>query len=400
MFAHDVDKFVNREKELALVKEKVVRVAKGDPFAPHERVIHFVGPSGMGKSFLLEKLHNDLSNDPLYKSSCISILIKLETIKDEQDGFTRNFIQVMYAELSKIIEPEKSFSHSSQSISKLASLLVRTINLSIPDKVLVLLLDEINIPQKKELRDIEELILEKLLHNNIQILLITAGRLPVIFEDFALRPSLKNTFALPAFDVNATSEQLELRSDSSKLAERIRELGGGAPGNNKKLSRHIVGEPPHISNELQAVNSLLVDVKQGIEEHFHPVIEAICILTDFFPDDVVPLIEAHPKLGEQWNNFKIKEVFIDLKQIQIGPGRLINWDREKRCWVMDEPTRALFELELKLRDPGLWKKLHCKAYQMYKNWGEAYSSRLFKDKATYHQQCLQSAGMDCEGLEG
>lgn len=36
----DPEKIVDREKELALVSEKVSRLARGEPFAPHERVIH------------------------------------------------------------------------------------------------------------------------------------------------------------------------------------------------------------------------------------------------------------------------------------------------------------------------------------------------------------------------
>ena len=47
MHTFDPDQFVNREKEIAYIKEKVLRVAKGEPFSPEERVIHFVGPSGV-----------------------------------------------------------------------------------------------------------------------------------------------------------------------------------------------------------------------------------------------------------------------------------------------------------------------------------------------------------------
>ena len=205
MFTFDPDKFVNREKELALVKEKVARLAKGDPFAPHERVIHFVGPSGIGKSSLLEKLYNDLSKEP----SCVSILIKLETIKDEQDGFAWNFIQSMYSELSKIIGPDKSFSSSSGSISKLASVLVRTIKFAIPNKTLILLLDEINIPQRNELQSIEENVLEELLHKNPKAVIITAGRSPATLNDFSLHPNPRNTFVLSAFDEKTTVGKIE-----------------------------------------------------------------------------------------------------------------------------------------------------------------------------------------------
>ena len=184
-----------------------------------------------------------------------------------------------------------------------------------------------------------------------------------------------------------------------QLAGKIRELGGGVPGNNKKLVGQIAGDPPDIANELQAVQSLLGDIKKEIEERFHPVIEAICILPLFYPDDVAPLLNAHPVLGGRWDEAKAKDVFMDLNKVWIGPGELIYWDKTKSNWVIDEPTRALFERELRMRDRELWRKLHCTACQMYKKWGEELDSRLYKDKAVYHQQCLESAGMDCDDLE-
>lgn len=395
MPTHELDEFVNREKELALIEEKVSRLAKGEPFAPYERVVHFIGPSGMGKSCLLEKLHNVLSNE----LSCIPMLIKLETLRDEHDGFIKNLIQFIYEELSRILERDEVFLNPSESTRKSASVFVRTINLSIPGKTLVLLLDEINILQRKELEDIEEYFLEGLIHDNPRAVIITAGRSPARLNDFALRPKPENTVVLPAFDEKTTGDQVErLRQGSGQLAGKIHDLGNGVPGNTKKLVVHIVGDPPSIQDDLQAVRSLIMDIKQDIEEYFHPVIEAICILPDFIPEDVIPMLSIHPALGKKWEETKIKEVFYNLKQIQIGPGALINWGKDKNSWVMDEPTRALFERELKLRDPELWGKLHCVAYQMYKNWGEDFSSQLYKDKATYHQQCLQSAGMNCDDL--
>ena len=188
----------------------------------------------------------------------------------------------------------------------------------------------------------------------------------------------------------------KLKPGSGSIAGKILELGGGVPGNNTKLTGHVIGEPPNIPNELEVVQSLLTDVIKEIEERLRPMVEAICILQVFFPEDVVPLVQSHPILGGQWDESKIKEMFLEIKQIQIGPGGLVNWDKNRRSWAMDEPTRTLFERELKMRDPELWKKLHCVAYQMYKQWGEEFNSQLYKDKTTYHQQCLQSAGMECD----
>ena len=398
MPACNLKNFVNREKELAYVKDKVIRLASGQPFAPHERVFHFVGPSGIGKSCLLEKCYGAFANDP----KCIPILIKLETLGSGSEAFVNQFLAAVYEKFCNYqgIAVDKAFVSLSRPRKLYSSILVRSINLGAMSKVVVILLDEINVPQRKELQDIEENLLEELFHGNERVVLITAGRSYPMFNDVALRPSSANTFLLRAFDEKTTGEQLEkLKPGSALIANKVLELGGGVPRNNTKLARHVVGSPPHMPNELHAVQSLLADVKGEIEERFHAMIEAICILQAFFPEEAFPLIKSHPTLGEQWDESRIKEIFPELKQVQIGPGALISWDREKRSWVFDEPTRALFERELRMREPQLWRKLQCAAYQMYKQWGEELNSQLYRGRAEYHRECLKSAGMDCDDLK-
>lgn len=386
----DPDKFVNREKELAYIKDKITRLARGHPFAPHERVVHFVGPSGIGKSCLLEKCYETFNLEP----KCVPLLIQLETLGRTDKEFVDDFLIVVYKEFCgyKRIPVQKQ---DGKTRKQFVSYLHRIINVHGKDEIIVLLLDEINVPQRKELQAIEENLLEELLHSNEHVVLITAGRLHPMLNDFALRPSSANTFPLSAFDEKTTGEQLEkLRSGLAPIAGKVLELGGGVPGNNAKLAEHVIGVPPQMPNELQAVQALLTDVIEEVEERFRSIIEAICVLQAFFPEDVAPLVKSHPALGEQWDEASIKDVFPELKQIKIGPGGLINWDREKRSWVMDEPTRALFERELRMRNPELWRKLHCTAYQMYTQWGKELDSQLYKDKADYHQICLRSAGFD------
>jgi len=388
----DPDKFVNREKELAYIKDKITRLVNGQPFAPHERVVHFVGPSGIGKTCLLEKCYEISDIEP----RCVPILIQLELLGSGQEEFTNSFLAKVYEKFCtyKRISVEKQ---DGRTRKQFVSHLYRMFNVHGKNQIIVLFLDEINVPQRKELQDIEENLLEELVHSNRLVILITAGRSYPMLNDFALRPSSANTFVLRAFDEKTTGEQLEkLKPGSALIASKILELGGGVPGNNTKLAEHVVGEPPQMPNELQAVQSLLADVKGEIEDRFHAVIEAICILQEFFPEEAFPLVKNHPDLGEQWDESRFKEIFPELKQVQIGPGALISWDREKRSWRFDEPTRALFERELRMRDPELWRKLHCTAYQMYKQWGEELNSQLYRARAEYHQQSLQLAGFDIQ----
>ncbi|MBI3167649.1 MAG: hypothetical protein HYZ22_04175 [Chloroflexi bacterium] len=280
-----------------------------------------------------------------------------------------------------------------------ASMITRAISLH--EQIFpVLLLDEVNAPSKKDIQEIEEYLLVKLLHNNNRAVLVTAGRSqPAIFNDFALRPRPFNIFPLSVFDEEITSKQMEsLKPGSGKLAGKVMKLGHGVPGNTVKLVQHIVGDPLDIPNAAQAVHSLLDNIKKTnkIEERYRPMLEAISILQGFFPADIALLFEKHPQLSVGWDESRVKGVFLELNRIQVGFGGLVNWDQEKKNWIMEESTRDLFERELQMREPELWRKLHCTAFEMYQDWGEKYNSDIYRNKSTYHQRCLQLAGMNCE----
>lgn len=393
MSTWDREKFVDREKVLNEINDKINRLARGDPFAPHERVIHIVGPSGIGKSFLLEKCYEAFATDPKF----VPILVKLENLGSRRDEFVGNFLTVVYEEFCR--RRNIKIKKKDESLSKYSTELIREINKHKEDCIVVLFLDEMNIPRREELRGMEEHLLERLIEDNKRVVLITAGRSPAGLNHFSLRPNSVNTLLLSVFDEKTIGEQLEkLKPGSALVAGKVLELGGGVPGNNRKLAEFVVGDPPNIPNELQAVQSLLSDVKHEIEERFHLILEAICILSVFMPDDTISLLEDHPMLGDGWHERKIKQVFTDLNKVQFGPSELIRWDKEKKSWVMDERTRTLFEQELRMRDPELWRKLHCTAYRGFKKWGEELNSQLYRDKAMYHQLCLQSAGIDCNDL--
>lgn len=395
MPAFDPEKFVNRKKELAFVKERVSQLTTGLPFEPSERVFHFIGPRGIGKSYLLEKCCLDVSNDP----HCIPILIQLEALRRRG----KSFVDLLLLTVHEKFCTHKRIAvgqHDGKTRKQFVSQIHRTMNSYGKDQVIALFLDEINTLDQKETQEIEETLLEELLNANERAVLVTAGRSHPMLNKFALRPTKSNTFLLSAFDEMTTGDQLEkLKAGSARIAGKVLELGNGVPGNNTRLIEYIVSQPLDIPNRLDAVQSLLADARDDIDVRFYPIMEALCVLQAFFPEDTVPLIRNHPALGDRYDEVGIKQMFPELNQIQIGPGGLINWDKGQKTWVMDEPTRALFERELQMRDPELWRKLHCTAYKMYKHWGDQYNSQHYNDKAKYHWQRLQSAGCACDDVE-
>jgi hypothetical protein len=240
MPACDPEKFVNRVKELALVTNRVARLTSGDPFPPHERDYSFCRTVWDGKSCLLEKFYDVFDDDPY----CVPILIQSGALRDRHDPLIDEFMTEVYKEFCSYqnIAVDKTLTISSESRKLNSSILVRFINLNIADKALVLLLDEINVLERKELQDIEENLLEELLHGNGRVVLITAGRTRPMLNDFALRPSSMNTILLSAFDENTTGEQLTLKPGSALVAGKV--LNWEEFQNNTKLADHIVGDPP------------------------------------------------------------------------------------------------------------------------------------------------------------
>lgn len=396
----DPTRFINREKEVGLIINMVSELAKGKPFSPKERVFHFFGPSGIGKSFLLKKIRTLLLTNAYKELSIVPVFVSLDKSTFGRLESVNGVLKTVYEEFCKYSEVTANpvLKEPLMSKSDYARIIMRVTTLH---KVFpILLLDEINILSNKDMQDIERLFLADLLHANHRVVLITAGRsIPSVFNDFALRPNFSNIFLLPVFDEEKTSEQIRsLKPGSEVLANKIWKLGSGVPGNTVKLVDCVSDDNFNTLNEKLAIQSLLDEVKRAnyIEERYYPILEAISILQGFFPEDLVPLFQIHPQLSNGWDESKVKEVFLDLSQVQVGPGGLVDWDREKKHFAMDESTRALFEKELQMREPELWKKLHCTALGMYREWAQKYNSDMYRNKSNYHQQRLQSAGMTCE----
>lgn len=393
----DLTRFINREFETNLVTNRASELVNGKPYSPKERVFHFIGPSGIGKSSLLQKIYSLLTE----KQYVVPILVRLDTLKDAKQEFAVELLKTVYFAFCKYADVATNpiLKEPLTSSWEYASMITRAISLR-KGIITVLSLDGVNILSQKEIREIEDYLLVKFLHANDYSILVTAGRPhPAMFNDFALRPNLHNIFPLPVFDEKKTSEQIRsLKPGSEVLANKIWKLGSGVPGNTVKLVDRVSDDNFNTLNEKLAIQSLLDNIKREnhIEERYYPILEAISILQGFFPEDVIPLFQSHPKLVSSWDEGKIKEVFLNLNKFQIGPGALIDWDRNKKYWVMDESTRNLFEKELQLREPELWKKLHCTAMSVYKKWSQAYASDMYKEKSNYHLQCLQLAGMSCE----
>ncbi|PMP74679.1 MAG: hypothetical protein C0183_20905, partial [Roseiflexus castenholzii] len=231
--------------------------------------------------------------------------------------------------------------------------------------------------------------------------------IPFAVEQVAeqIRRSFYETPDLPE-TVNHLSEEAMIR-----LAEQVITLGGGRPLTNYLLADALVRRaldtlPDHQRNDARRLESALkathidaeileqvadrllevvpVDDRSSLREAF----EALCVLRDGFRENEMPYLLAarrnQPPEGSAYAlpaMRKLRDRLLDT--------HLMRW-QDKR-YKLDEAVRAVLEAFLKRAHREIWKRLHECAAKLYQEWGNAYRSAYYRERATFHITALQEA---------
>lgn len=400
--------FVDRETELSRLRQLVsFSVDQEDKLRDYQRIVHIIGKSNVGKTFLLQRFGYELSQSHAF----LSLYITFEKYIDYQsDKFVLRTLQyvdeIISAELS--VKPQLV---ETSNIAEYSDWVVRGIEQLARIKIFVLLLDEVSMLSVSQIQLLEHYLLARvlLLPN---IIVVLAGRhLTNGWKEFVLRPyigNVSNVIELSGFDYENTGKQIQaINPHINALAAEIHEITGGSPGNNRKIVEQL-GDPPQI-NYLDAIRTCnqefygaLAKISTGIPKsaanELLPALEALCVLQDFDKEYEMPvMLSAHLALNGPWTVHRCAALWNILSEVQVGPGKLVNWDMEKNALAMEEQTRFNLEKELKIRDVNLWKTLHCTAMNMYAEWTHQYGmDSIFADKAEYHKRKLIDAGIDPE----
>ena len=404
----DIQQFVDREVELGILMGLADSLRQKNDMRSDERVLHIVGKSNIGKSTLLQRYYYQLVLNPdLYLPMLIDMQQFVELSLEEFSLTIMRFIdEKVSQELSITPLYLSESSITSRDYSEWLTINIKKIQRS---KIIVFLFDEVSMLSNSQVESLEDNFLIRWLHNPNIVFILTGRNAVTGWKDFALRPTQKkNVIELLGFNFEYTERQIQrLDSRAGHLASKIHELSGGSPGNNKNVVRRIVDDSLQIveidairacNQELyEAVSVYIKNLPENLAIEILPALESLCVLQDFDKEYEAPIMFAtHKNLNGVWDVKRSASVFTLLTNIQIGPGRLVDWDMVKSAYAVEEQTRFNLEQELKLRDRQLWKTLHCSAMNMYQKWAHEYGSDIFQEKANYHKSRLQQAGFDPE----
>lgn len=396
--------FVDREEELSRLT-KMVSFYVNEEVKPsdYQRVMHLVGKSQVGKSFLLNKFGYELSQRETVFPLCITL--------KEYIGFPRDkFILEILQDIDRAVSTElkvKPQLVETVVISQYPEWVFRGIEQVERKKIFVLLLDEVDVLSFEHIQSLENYLLDRILSLPNVIVVLSGRHLTKGWKEFALRPRDKfNVIKLSSFDYEYTKKQIRAINPSfDNLVEEIHKISGGSPGNNMKIVGQL-GDPSQFTEQKainisnKEINDSLASIggegQETITSELQHALEALCVLQDFDKEYEMPImLSAHPALNGDWTVQRCSELLHNLTKVQVGPGKLIDWGREENALVMEEQTRFSLEKELIMRDKELWKTLHCTAMKMYDKWAEQYGSEsIFADKVDYHKDQLENAGFN------
>lgn len=398
--------FIDREVETAYFFDLLRNQDKELQFSDHRKVIHLIGRSNVGKSSLLKHWYRMSESQPTLLFRFIS-LIDFIHLND------MTFIIKLFDYLNSIFGFQSPNITSNANVSLPFNENLRVLQ---KERKVVFLIDECDLLSIDQIQMLEDYFLSSCLELP-NIMVVFAGRHTVTgFKDFSLRPMMGigqywdkgNIIELLNFDFEYTKRQIQaINPKIVDLATRIYEISGGSPGNNKKIVEQLGNSQQF--NELGAIRlcneefySGLYEIEQGLPQSIVndllPVLESLCVLQDFDKEYEMPkMLSIHPSLSGDWSVHRCANLLNILSKVQIGPGKLIDWDMEKSALAMEDQTRFNLEKELKIRDINLWKTLHCNAMKMYSDWAIQYGAdSIFVDKEEYHKTQLVNAGIDPE----
>lgn len=398
--------FVNREEEVIRVESKAKDLASGRPI--HNRVVHFPGFAGFGKSWLLRHLYRRLSKDPETRTRNLVVLplwlnkwMRHCTCLPPYETITCGLLQSL---LKRIMRAQGTPSLLARAkgvtLMEVSQWVEDMVGQAHGQQAFVLLVDALDEVPPAWLQVLEERLFEPLVLRQSNVLIVMAGRnLHYNWTTLALRPPPdEQPIRLKPLNQENTREQLQcLESQfpgAEMFAEQIYALTDGAPGGNVLIASQL-GQPPQMPNETQALMQHNAKLLQDVPPDLRWCFYALCVPRGFHTEWMENLLPVADPGGRTWDFPACQSLIPQLTATRLV--RAYRKDGEYRYWL-DEYLGPRLELELQERDPDLWRRLHCTLICMYRAWVEnpdfASTAPRWQGEAAYHARRLQDAGYD------
>jgi hypothetical protein len=374
--AYDPQKFVGRQAELDLILKKADDILAGVDV--RERVVIFVGGRGVGKTWLLRRVHDRLSD---LDTRCTVLFIDLA----EYAGYSKNIsalseiLQKLYVDIAHTDPPPTA------NLNELARELALRLRKPLTNDMVALLIDHVYESDWALLEDLEQYLLGPLL-SNPRALIVMTGRGPAYpFRTPGLR-LMAQFWDLEGFPIPLTLKQLQRQATIPPKRLKVRaieiyELSSGNPRANYLLAS--CKDPTKALDYV--VDGMLEVVPSDEREEVRTDLEALCVVRGFDEYRTPILVTAYG--SNVCDRSRARAV-----QERLLKHGLAFWNTEEGAYCLDPPTQLLTERYLWTAKRTKWRGQHRTAAKLYEEWAKKYtrSSTRWNAEAHFHRDVLKS----------
>jgi hypothetical protein len=367
------DKFVDRDEEIKLVKDRARKLAEGQ--AADRRTIIFTGERGTGKSWLLAHLQGEI-----------------ETLPDMQ---VFSFSLRKYADWEPVLavadilksldnQLEEGGEALGATLAEMSRNLMENVRRALDHNALTLLVDHVYESDWNLLAALEDYLLGPLAVEP-RVLIVMAGRgraYPWKTPELRLKAQFED---LEPFDkANDTAEQLKRQQEKAvSRAKEIHEISGGNP-----LANYLLATEENPSKALdQVVRGMLETVPGKERQKVREYLEALCVLRAFDEERIPTMLAAYYDNEDyrDWSYAAARQVREALVKWAFA-----HWSADKGGYVLDELTRQLLERYLETAEHEIWERLQEAASDLYEEWAEKYARTKdrWQGEVDYHTDQL------------
>lgn len=369
------------------------------------RTIVFHEEIGSGKTWLMLHLHREvLPQDSHITSLYISLAPPLEGFVPKSNEYVVNKASLtenappdaLVRELSEWIGKQESISASTSRDADLGDQtgwLVTAVKEKFQDRILVLIFDSIfEVADWAKLAKLENALLAPLAALPHVVIILTGRGKLYPWESPYLRVNVvfpKGFIPLRPFSESEIAEQLKAQKPDAVLsAKTIHELGGGYPWVNYLLAQGK-NEADATSKAREGLLSVIQDPK--IRADVARDLEALSVLDGFRESEMPKMWEADEGKKDGLNLIPT--------EIRKRSDRLLSTDFLRwrdRQFKIDKPMVLVLRNYLELNDPQRWKRLECRALNLYSDWAIKFPRNrdYYLDHVRKHTALLERADID------
>jgi hypothetical protein len=350
-------RFVDRVEEIRLVYEYLGSLRDG---LEREALIVFKGMPGIGKSSLLRELRWRLSREGLH-----STYIDFKPLCAQESPLRAALTALLEQLLFPVSAPATdSTEHLVEKWRSEIAQWSRSSRAAPP----VLFFDALEECPNHMRRDLERDILVPALETR-RVLVIATSRQSLEWDEFLVRRAVLEVELKP-FAYSATREQI---GDES-LAVQIQDLTGGIPGANVEVFEELQGRIDDFHERREELTLNLVEkyifeqLVRGVEPTVRRAIQMLSPLRQFDYDSVSTILSR--MLPDDWAKGTSARAFRQLVRDMQRTTQLVEWDREKRSFVIVRPLRYLLDRYLcvdfhRRQQDDQYRAIHQLALQIY-----------------------------------